>query len=77
MTTWACIRGKMGTTEYYLLKLKAGALINSVGYASQMVEWDDMDIDEKIQRELDDKRVVNEIVPYLIQDEDRFLDLSL
>lgn len=72
MTTWACIRGKMGTTEYYLLKLKAGALINSVGYASQMVEWDDMDIDEKIQRELDDKRVVNEIVPYLIQDEDRF-----
>jgi DNA sulfur modification protein DndB len=71
-TTLACLRGKMGTTDYYLVKMKAGTLINTVGYASQIAEWEDMDLDERMQRQLDDKRVVNEIVPYLIQDEDRF-----
>ncbi|MFC3802828.1 DNA sulfur modification protein DndB [Cohnella sp. GCM10012308] len=71
-TTVACIRGKMGTTEYYLAKIKAGTLIDSVGYASEILEWDDIDIDEQVQRELDDKRVVSDIVPYLVQDPDRF-----
>ncbi|WP_163853737.1 DNA sulfur modification protein DndB [Paenibacillus elgii] len=71
-TTIACIRGKMGTTEYYLAKIKAGTLIDSVGYASEILEWDDIDIDEQVQRELDDKRVVSDIVPYLVQDPDRF-----
>jgi len=71
-TTFACLKGNMGSTEYYILKMKAGILINTVGFASQIAEWDTMDIDEKIQRELDEKRVVSDIVPYLVQDPDRF-----
>ena len=71
-TTFGCIKGKMGSTDYYILKMKAGILINTVGYASQIPEWDDMDIDERIQRDLDEKRVISEIVPYLVQDPDRF-----
>ena len=72
MQTICVQRCRQGTTEYYLAKMTAGELIDSVGLAAEMPEWEGMTADEKMQREPDLNRVVNEIVPYYIEDEDRF-----
>lgn len=72
MSTLGCIRGKMGTTTYYLVKMTAGDLINSVGVAKELPEWPEMTAEEKMQREFDIKRIIEEIVPYITEDPDRF-----
>ena len=72
MSTLGCIRAKIGTTPYYITKIRVGELIRSVGIAKELPEWDDMTADEKMQRECDLRRVVEEIVPYLVQDPDHF-----
>ena len=64
--------GHLGTTKYYLAKMTAGELIDSVGLAIELPEWDGMTADEKMQREPDLNRVVNEICPYFTEDKDRF-----
>ena len=51
MATIGCIRAKMGDTPYYLAKMSAGQLIDSVGIAKELPEWPDMNADEKMQRE--------------------------
>lgn len=71
-TTIACLKGKIGTTNYYIAKMKAGVLINTVGYAEQIPEWKTMDIEERMQRELNEKRVIDEIVPYIVNDPNMF-----
>ena len=37
----ACVqRGKLGSTEYFLGKMPAGQLIDTVGLAAEMPEWE-------------------------------------
>ena len=72
MATIGCIQAKMGDTPYYLAKMSAGQLIDSVGIAKELQEWPDMNADEKMQREYDIKRVVEEMVPYVVDDPNRF-----
>lgn len=72
MATIGCIKSKMGTTTYYICKMAAGQLIDSVGIANELPEWDNMTAEEKMQREYDIRRIVDEIVPYVVNDEDRF-----
>lgn len=72
MATLGCIRAKMGRTPYYICKMSAGELIDRVGIAKELPEWPDMTAEEKMQRECDIKRIVEEIVPYVIDDPDRF-----
>lgn len=73
MKTIGCIRGTLGSTTYYIAKMTAGELIESVGIAKELPEWADMTVDEKMQREVDMRRIVEEIVPYIINDPDRFI----
>lgn len=70
-TLWAQ-KAKIGSTEYYIAKMTVEDIVNSVGLAIELPEWKDMTPDEKMQREPDIKRVVNEICPYFIEDKDRF-----
>ncbi|MGL5436961.1 MAG: DNA sulfur modification protein DndB [Lachnospiraceae bacterium] len=72
MQTIACIKGKFGTTEYYQTKIRAGDLITIVGFASEMPEWDEMTADDILQREIDVNRVIADMVPYVVDDPDRF-----
>lgn len=72
MATLGCIRAKMGKTTYYISKISAGELIDKVGIAKELPEWPDMTAEEKMQRECDIRRIVDEIVPYVIEDPDRF-----
>lgn len=70
-TLWAQ-RAKLGSTTYYTTKMTVEDLVNTVGLAIELPEWKDMTPDEKMQREPDINRVVNEICPYFIEDKDRF-----
>ena len=72
MKTICVQKGRLGSTEYFLAKIPAGELIETVGLAAEMPEWEGMTADEKMQREPDINRVVNDIVPYFIDDKDRF-----
>ena len=71
-TTIPVMRAKMGSTEYYQGVMSAGELVDTVGYASEIEEWQDLSIEERMQRELDKNRIAKDIVPYLQNDEDRF-----
>lgn len=62
----------MGTTTYYICKMPAGQLIDSVGIANELPEWEGMTAEEKMQREYDIRRIVEDIVPYVVTDDDRF-----
>src|SRR5436309_1902474 len=66
------IRGKMGSTTYYETTMSARELARTARAASEGDEWADATIEERIQRELNEKRVRNEIVPYLLKSQDRF-----
>lgn len=70
-TLWAQ-RATLGSTTYYTTKMTVEDLVNTVGLAIELPEWKDMTPDEKMQREPDINRVVNEICPYFIEDQDRF-----
>ena len=70
-TLWAQ-RASLGSTVYYIAKMPVEELVNSVGLAIELPEWKDMTPDEKMQREPDINRVVNEICPYFTNDLDRF-----
>ena len=68
----ACIKGKLGSTEYYLGTMKAAEVVGMAKPASRLEEWEAFDIEERMQRELNDKRVRDEIAPYIANDPDRF-----
>ena len=72
METLGCIQAKMGRTTYYICKMAAGELIDKVGIAKELPEWPDMTAEEKMQRECDIKRIVEEIVPYVTEVPDSF-----
>ena len=72
MATLGCIKAKMGKTTYYISKISAGELIDKVSIAKELPEWPNMTAEEKMQRECDIRRIVEEIVPYVIEDPDRF-----
>lgn len=72
--TIGCIRAQLGSTTYYIAKMHAGQLVDSVGLAKEMPEWSEMSADEKMQRDPDINRVVSEMVPYVISDPDKFFN---
>ena len=64
MTTLAATRAKMGSTTYYLAKMKASLLSGMVQTARDAYpNWDNLTVEERIQRELNKKRVLQDIVP--------------
>ena len=72
MNTICVQKARLGTTDYYIAKMPVGELVDTVGLAIELPEWKDMTADEKMQREPDVNRVVNEICPYFTQDKDKF-----
>ncbi len=72
-TIWAQ-KAKMGSTEYFIAKMSLGELVDSVGLAIELPEWEGMTPDEKKQRQLDVNKVVNEMCPYFTEDKDRFFN---
>ncbi|HYC06235.1 MAG TPA: DNA sulfur modification protein DndB [Azospirillaceae bacterium] len=71
-TVIPAIRGKIGNTEYFETTMKVRDLVYNVRRASELDEWANFSIEERMQRELDEKRVREQIVPYLANNADRF-----
>lgn len=71
-TTVAALRGKLGSTEYYLVSMKAKELVDKAIIPSELDDWDDIELEERYQRDINYTRVKNHIAPYLASDPDRF-----
>ncbi len=69
-----CIRGNIGTTEYYIATMKASEVVNSIRIPKEMPEWGNESVEERYQREINYKRVKEQIAPYLAIDPDRFFN---
>ena len=70
MNIYPALRSRMGTWDYYVVKMSTRELSQNVMYASAV--HDDRTLDRAIQRELNKSRVKNEIVEYLKRQPHRF-----
>ncbi|MCY3724604.1 MAG: DGQHR domain-containing protein [Candidatus Poribacteria bacterium] len=70
MNIYPALRSQMGTWDYYVVKMSASELSQSVKYASEV--HDDRTLDKAIQRRLDESRVKKDIVEYLKRQPNRF-----
>ena len=66
------IKGKLGNTEYYETTMKVRDLVLSVRLPSEMDEWANFSIEERMQREPDFRRIEKELGPYIAKNKDRF-----
>lgn len=72
--TFPAIRGRMGSTEYFQANVKARELAAVAMMAAELPQWTTWSVFERFQRELAQKRVEREIVPYLVRTKDRFFN---
>ena len=71
MSTIAALRGKLGSTEYFVATMKAKDVADKVDILDKE-EWEKLSLEEREQRKIDYNRVKNHIAPYLASDRDRF-----
>ena len=71
-TTIPALRGRIGTTDYWVVTMKCKELTERLVIPKKMKGWDDLSIEEKYQREIKLGRVKKDIAPYFAQDKDRF-----
>lgn len=70
MNIYPALKARMGTWDYYIIKMKMKDIVKEIDFASQI--YDSKTLDEAIQRTLNEARVKSEIVNYLAKREDRF-----
>lgn len=70
--TFPVIHSRMGSTEYYAGTIPARDLAAIAIPVKELTEWQAWTIDERIQRDINERRVAKEIVPYLVNSPDRF-----
>lgn len=68
----AAVRGTIGRTPYFMAKVPARRLGALAVPASEMNEWENWSISERIQRDVSIKRIKQELAPYLVRSSDRF-----
>lgn len=66
------IQGRFGNTEYYQATMKARDLVQGVRPPSELDEWKDFGIEERMQRDPMMARIKKELAPYLARNADRF-----
>ena len=72
--TFPALRGRMGSTEYYQATVRARELAAVAKTAAELPQWTSWSVFERFQRELAERRVQKEIVPYLARTKDRFFN---
>ena len=66
------IEGQMGNTKYFQCMMRVDELVRSVRSASEIDDWANMSIGDKMQREPSWSRIKTQIAPYFKRHEDRF-----
>ena len=69
--TIPAMRGQIGSTEYFLVFLKAGEIAN-ITMPKDVEGWDDLSMKDRWQRVANLNRIKKQIAPYFAQDKDRF-----
>ena len=69
---YPAMKGKIGTTEYYVTTMKAKDVADKLAIPKSLPGWDDAGLTELFRKNIDYSRVKNHIAPYLANDEDRF-----
>lgn len=70
MNMYPALKARMGTWDYYIVKMTMKDIVKEIDFASEIYE--SKTLDEAIQRHLNEGRVKSEIVNYLAKREDRF-----
>lgn len=70
--TVPAMRGRLGTTEYFIVTMKAKRVAEKMKTATEIDGWEELSLDEKYQREINLNRVKKEIAPYFADNKDRF-----
>lgn len=71
-SVYPAMKGKFGSTEYFMLRMKAGDVANQLVIPKEMRGWKALDLEERFQRQINYNRVNKQIAPYLSKDPDRF-----
>ena len=71
-SVYPAMKGQFGSTEYYMITMKAADVATKLVIPKEMPDWDDLDLNERFQREINYLRVRKHIAPYLANDPDRF-----
>ena len=72
ITVIPAIEGKIGSTAYYEATMKVQDFVNSVSSPTEMDNWEDVSIEERMQRNPDTKRIAAQLEPYIANNPDRF-----
>lgn len=70
--TLPVLKASMGSRSYFISKMSAANLSGQVSIASELSDWQEMNLNELYQRKLNEKRVEQDIAPYLANSKDRF-----
>jgi len=71
-STMPAMRGTFGSTEYFLVTMRARELAERLVIPKELEEWEDRTLEVRFQREVNYNGVKNHIAPYLAHDPDRF-----
>ena len=71
MSVYPAVRGRFGTTDYYLTVMPVADLVKLVTFPSE-IEWRAESLEDRYQRKLQLKRIKNDLMPYFTCDDNRF-----
>ncbi len=71
-TVYPAMKGQFGSTEYFMITMKANDVTKQLTIPENMPDWKDLKIEERFQRDISYNRVKKQIAPYLANDPDRF-----
>ena len=66
------ITGRLGNTKFFETTMKVRDLVHAVRPPREMDEWTTFSIEERMQRDPDEKRIKAQLAPYIAKNEDRF-----
>ena len=72
MESVPAIKGRLGSTNYYICCMKAKNFIANVKVPKEIPGWDSLSLQERSQREINYNRVREHLGPYIAEDPDRF-----
>lgn len=67
------IKGRLGNTDYFETTMKVRDLVQAVRPPREMDDWANFSIEDRMQREPDEKRIKAQLAPYMAKNPDRFL----
>lgn len=70
--TIPAIKGKLGSTHFYEATMNVADLVTTVRAPTEIDDWANFSIEERMQRDPDMKRIEKEIAPYIARSKDRF-----